>query len=1785
MEVDMVASLTNRQWIFLGTAVIALVGLGATGWIWYSNYRAWHNSKAAPLFAEIDPADGANVYESDLWIRWSSPLAANGRVLWRKAGGLRVQATDAGSGQELLGHLASLSAGSKYEYIVEESDENQTLRSPVRTVNVTSGLAFEPVADQTVEHDYDQTVKLTLRNRGSKPITVAAKALKQFDDLPSDITGYGSTDVPAQIAPNGTLDLRLAVTAADATHDTYEIPIEASGAYATARFHVRMPKVNLSFRVTGEDPNTLAKTILIQNGGEGVSDLSVHAAQANEQEFELQPAINHAQLGAGSSIVITVRPILYLEFQSLKAEIEAAAGGQTVKFPLEFTAPAGLHLIVFRSASTGYSTGLGGYCTNHPNTCSIVPGPQGNGPAPRPQPEDAPVAKNYSVRPRQMPAFMATNGIPSTSTFREFKASLGVRPVAFSSDVTLTLMAQVEGKKYNVGGGIFIVPPCSDEQQAYDAANNELEQAEQRLDQLIQQYQQLEARLNTGGATTQDFQQLANLQQEAKQVEQAIDQAKAKANSSAGSLAKCKCLATGKGCEAVPGGCKGHEYQCKYCDDEARYLRSVYSTVSNDYYQRGDWNEPHTSLTLQLGRLLFHVLPEMWEKLRQQCSPCGDIGGLPLGPYLPPTDTEAGADKYKFFSEIADEVDQQADEYSEKGEDAAKEMARGLKEGWKEPVQKGGSFLLNKGAAQYLRNLAKEFRQLALDPPSSDYTSVAVVETHASAVPNAASDFERIGIAMIDALRAEAEYVKAFTTSLERYQGARSAKNLRAADLQAGAMRNYAQEAFRMALAAAELKYQIEEVFANDVNEARHAIAGRGLSWKQAFEQGQKQASQVSPQNVKDAFREYGITDEDLKSLRRAEADLSFTRFNAIVASHLGSFQIAKLIRDGLKTTGISNTWPEPPDTLGLIRMLRMAESAALGYEFPGRTNSNVDDSALAPSPHAGFLQRLQRRESFTRSHRGWLAAPIEGNTADSSTSSASFYSERLAFFAWHEFGNYVVAAGLDLVGKIVLGPQVIGKGRWPRLAADGNRVAVAWSSTDGKGFIVRLNEGKEWANEIQLTGNEAALSFAPGGSLYAATSTGLWRLNGEHFDRVQDGNYSQPGIAVDKDGKPHVASRQNGRILYDGADVGEGERPSVIIAPDGTVSLAYISKGALLVRSGKGGQWTPTDIIPAKNPSWPTLALDANGGVRLSYIGGADHGPNALWLVRLSDKQPILMPSLAGNVTDAWFTTEFQLNDVRSNYRPHDLLLTVNDVWVKMFQNTVPEGRYLFRLNPYQVFTSSGQPVPNRVAIHSWHMNGGHYLSSSKYQLVVRTAWGEHYAFAANEEEARRSISHERINHDQPDLGIYANAMNLPVEQPKPGRLDLPILIANLGEATSSSTQLSMLGENNKVLATAQIPPLKPGADKSITMPFDYDGKLPQLIFRLENNHDFDPDNDWLTLRLWGPKPTGYDGPEPGMPKVPTELTVKLFDENTVPSSYRVLHGFSERMISKVENGQQFGPLPTGMYRLAVKPFPYEGQEVLFSDIIQHQAGVPQTVQLSSGIKLDAQSAGNIWQWSVVDPANPARIIQWQSGQHPLMALPPGEYQAAMQPDPYNSQRVVWPQKVQVQPGQQVTFKLDSGVRLEMPQQMGPLWRWQLVSFGKPDQVVQWQSGDLRAMVVPPGEYQVAMQPDPYNSQRVVWPQKIQAQAGQTATFTLDTGIRFLGPSRATTNAQFQVVDQNKKTIQWGTGRWGVELVPPGTYSVDVRANAYVPWKTVADSVTVRQGQLTDVRVPELTQ
>ena len=118
--------------------------------------------------------------------------------------------------------------------------------------------------------------------------------------------------------------------------------------------------------------------------------------------------------------------------------------------------------------------------------------------------------------------------------------------------------------------------------------------------------------------------------------------------------------------------------------------------------------------------------------------------------------------------------------------------------------------------------------------------------------------------------------------------------------------------------------------------------------------------------------------------------------------------------------------------------------------------------------------------------------------------------------------------------------------------------------------------------------------------------------------------------------------------------------------------------------------------------------------------------------------------------------------------------------------------------------------------------------------------------------------------------------------------------------------------------------------------------------------------------------------------------------------------------------------------------------------------------------------------------------------------------------------------------------------------------------------------------MALPPGEYQVTMQPVYGASERVVWPQKVRIEPGQQVTFKLDSGVRIIVPSGASPDFEFQFLNEKKQTVQWGRQTRDTQVLPPGIYSLQIRRQSG-EWKTVAEHVQVREGVIVDVHISEL--
>jgi PKD repeat protein len=1379
-----------------------------------------------PMFGEIEPADGAVVRGADTWVRWSAP-ATKGQVQWRKAGETDFRTASTTDGDPLLARLAPLEVGGVYEYIVETRIGEETQRSGLRKFTAQAGLTFEPVAEQTVRRDYDQTITLTLKNTSAEKVVVAGKALVRFADLPADVVGPGSADQPAELAPGQSIALRLAVTAPDATRETYDIPVEAAGASTVAKVRIAPTKFKLSLKVVAEDPHTLARTVVVRNDGDPLTNLSIRVVDPNQRDVRLNPGVEHAVLGSGKALTLVTEPVLYLEFAELKTELECRAAGQSIRLPLEFVAPKGKRLIGLRGGTGTSTRGAGGFCTNNPITCSIVHGGPANGPARTSGAGNVDAGnrtRDWTPESRQDHFALA-----ETQSDRQPRHNLmsglrfgqdAFRPVFPHLRSQVAILAQAAGDENPKGEKSQSVPGtdgsarpggcgdprcCTDRdvaeflQRAHDL-QNAFWNALQRIDAMKLQIEKDQQRIPQLEISkdAQDLEQIVTLQanieffkERLKWWQNAADQAAwdyRKLQEEC--LKKCGIRLPGLGTR-IPwsGTLDGRRERAKGLPPEdlkAMGLPPFFGDLSQDEQDNKLWAQHTAERVKSRGEM-----EDMYAKV---------IGLGDAGAVLAKNHGLAGN-----LSLLA------------------------------------GYFIVTGSLDE---QIASGFDDIARDPPSPEYQNAVQPTLPAVAAPADPSDLQGLVWDSLVARRCASAYLKAWLQSYERYQGAKAAKDHAATRLQANAMVHFAECAVEAQRRAQLLAHEIKRRALPLVQEGVNVLTKGGAGWDEMLIQARQVIARngLSPK-CRTMLVAAGLSESKIAQIQRRPLVVSADDARLVVSRLKIEVEAMTGMPDPTRHL-TSDPLPLPtPELIAMQHLQELSRRMRTVAQANGDATSSFSQEHLRP----GLLEALQRRASFTRAHRGAFAAVLDGPIDDSSDTAAGWHAGDCVSFVWHQQDKIAFAA-FDPRGEVLMEPQVIGKGCWPRITTDGKRTAVAWDRGDGS--VVRVHDGEKWSDEVPLTGKEAAVAFVPGGPLHAATSTGLWKLAGKAFEPVQKAPYSQAALVIDARGRPHVASRKDGKIVYGDAVVDDGERPTLALAADGTLHLAYLSKGSIRVRSRKGEAWTEAETVPAKNPSWPTLAAGPDG-VRLTYLGAAEKGPDALWLVRLPDKQPVLMPSLAGNVTDVYFLLGFGLKYARWYYRPHDVWVAVNDVVVGTFDNTIPEGRYLYKLNPYQVFTSTGSPVPNRVALHSWHMNGGNYALASEYQFVTRTAWSEWFAFAADEAGARKALmTRSGLNHDQPDLAVLANSLNLPAQPPKDGVTNFAVTVANVGESASAPAQLAMFSGERR-LVSVSIPALKPG-ERNVAM-LRLEGRVASVTFKLEQaKPDFDPTNDVLTLHLW---------------------------------------------------------------------------------------------------------------------------------------------------------------------------------------------------------------------------------------------------------------------------------------------------------------------------------------------
>jgi hypothetical protein len=269
----------------------------------------------------------------------------------------------------------NMSCGRSYTYDVTSSISNRSATEKGRRLKIGEcGIRFiSKPYNFIVERDYNQICTLKFKNYGSKVRNITVEVSNTTSDL---ITGFLETGTPNEsirLDPFKEGERKFIVHAQDAMKEQYNLTAYIYDLDDNSRvLDTAQVTINIDFRpaftITEiySDPETLVKTIRINNLGDTLTDLQVRSYP--ESRISLHPQFNHFNLLSGQSMEFYAIPLFSQDGRSIEGNITATSGNMSESLPVNFTCLEGKHIFKktlnypqFTIVKDDY------YCTNRPD--------------------------------------------------------------------------------------------------------------------------------------------------------------------------------------------------------------------------------------------------------------------------------------------------------------------------------------------------------------------------------------------------------------------------------------------------------------------------------------------------------------------------------------------------------------------------------------------------------------------------------------------------------------------------------------------------------------------------------------------------------------------------------------------------------------------------------------------------------------------------------------------------------------------------------------------------------------------------------------------------------------------------------------------------------------------------------------------------------------------------------------------------------------------------------------------------------------------------------------------------------------------------------------------------------------------------------------------------------------------------------------------------------------------------------------------------------------------------
>jgi hypothetical protein len=173
-----------------------------------------------------------------------------------------------------------------------------------------------------------------------------------------------------------------------------------------------------------------------------------------------------------------------------------------------------------------------------------------------------------------------------------------------------------------------------------------------------------------------------------------------------------------------------------------------------------------------------------------------------------------------------------------------------------------------------------------------------------------------------------------------------------------------------------------------------------------------------------------------------------------------------------------------------------------------------------------------------------------------------------------------------------------------------------------------------------------------------------------------------------------------------------------------------------------------------------------------------------------------------AADVVQAVAVVQFSLPWPMDTYRPHNVHLLINGVQIGELMDTIPEGYYVFPFNSSLLNYAPGGLSMNTVTMKMDNLNGGHYVVTANWEIILCVRQITLTVVATNQSQANSLLQQmSGTVASMPDFAIYPEGINCSNPQPLAGQtVTFSAKVFNFGTVGMSYVPVDLYVDSVKV-------------------------------------------------------------------------------------------------------------------------------------------------------------------------------------------------------------------------------------------------------------------------------------------------------------------------------------------------------------------------------------------------